>query len=96
MKTGSYDELAQLDFKLLPDNMHNPPALQSRERGPAQFPPPGSSGGPIVDAATGAVVGVTRGTKMSQLQGKRGDGVPAERVFFMFALPGFGTGSKPK
>lgn len=27
---------------------------------------------------------------MSQLQGKRGDGIPAERLFFMFALPGFG------
>lgn len=82
---GTYDDLAQLDFKLLPDSVHNPPALQSK----ASFPPPGSSGGPIVDAASGSVVGVTRGTKMSQLGGSRGDGIPAEKVFFFFSLPGF-------
>lgn len=89
-KTGTYDDLAQLDFKLLIDSMHNPPALQQKGRaGIAAFPPPGSSGGPIVDASSGAVVGVTRGTKMSQLEGSRGDGIPAEKVFFFFALPGF-------
>jgi hypothetical protein len=84
-KTGTYDDLAQLDFKLLADSTHNPPALQQKP----SFPPPGSSGGPIVDASTGAVVGVTRGTKMSQLEGNRGDGIPAEKVFFFFSLPGF-------
>jgi hypothetical protein len=87
--SGTYDDLTQLDFKLLPDNVHNPPALLSKPQ--ASFPPPGSSGGPIVDAQTGAVVGITRGTKMSVLEGKRGDGIPAERVFFMFALPGFSS-----
>lgn len=86
-RAGTYDELSQMDFKLLHDSVHNPPALADRL---ANFPPPGSSGGPIVDAASGSVVGVTRGSRMSQLQGKRGDGVPAERVFFFFALPGLG------
>ncbi|UZJ57520.1 hypothetical protein CBS101457_006840 [Exobasidium rhododendri] len=84
-RTGTYDDLAQLDFKLLADNNHNPPALQQRPT----FPPPGSSGGPIVDASTGAIVGITRGTKMSQLEGNRGDGIPAEKIFFFFSLPGF-------
>jgi hypothetical protein len=84
-KTGTYDDLAQLDFKLLPTSNHNPPALQQKP----SFPPPGSSGGPIVDVQSGAVVGITRGTKMSQLEGNRGDGIPAEKVFFFFALPGF-------
>lgn len=87
-KVGTYDDLAQLDFKLLRDNMHNPPALQQKAQ--TSFPPPGSSGGPIVDVSTGAVVGITRGTKMGILEGRRGDGIPAERIFFMFALPGFG------
>lgn len=88
-RTGTYDDLAQLDFKLLTDNVHNPPALQEKAQ-TLSFPPPGSSGGPIVDVQTGAVVGITRGVKMGVLEGRRGDGIPAERLFFMFALPGFG------
>lgn len=92
-RTGTYDDLAQLDFKLMADNVHNPPALQQKAQ-TLSFPPPGSSGGPIVDAQTGAVVGITRGVKMGVLEGRRGDGIPAERLFFMFALPGFGSKKK--
>jgi hypothetical protein len=87
---GTYDELAQLDFKLLADNPNNPPALQQKAQGgAAAFPPAGSSGGPIVDVLSGSVVAVALGTKTSQLGGTRGYGIPAERVFFFFALPGF-------
>ncbi|KDN42978.1 hypothetical protein K437DRAFT_155241, partial [Tilletiaria anomala UBC 951] len=60
-----------------------------RKRLPS-FPPRGSSGGPVVDVKTGSIVGVVRGTKMSVLEGKRGDAIPAEKVFEFFALPGFG------
>ncbi|PWN44536.1 hypothetical protein IE81DRAFT_321153 [Ceraceosorus guamensis] len=101
-RTGTYDTLAQLDFKLVLSHS-NPPALHSSPptsdsaeerrratRGVPNFPPPGSSGGPIVCAESGAVVGVTRGTKMGILEGRRGDGVPAEKVFEFFALPGLG------
>lgn len=49
--------------------------------GVPNFPPPGSSGGPIVDMSTGAVVGVTRGSKMTTLGGRRGEGVPSEKIF---------------
>ncbi|KAI0639217.1 hypothetical protein C8Q77DRAFT_1080160 [Trametes polyzona] len=52
-------------------------------------PTPGSSGGPIIDEESGAVVGVVLGTQLvSQLQGVRGWGVPAEMIFEMFSLPG--------
>ncbi|OJT12602.1 hypothetical protein TRAPUB_10843 [Trametes pubescens] len=52
-------------------------------------PTPGSSGGPIVDEESGAVVGVVLGTQLvNQLQGVRGWGVPAEMIFEMFSLPG--------
>ncbi|ETW87484.1 hypothetical protein HETIRDRAFT_99831 [Heterobasidion irregulare TC 32-1] len=54
-------------------------------------PPPtaGSSGGPIVDEETGAVVGVMLGTRMdNRVEGVRGWGVPAEAIFEMFSLPG--------
>ncbi|KAA1468611.1 hypothetical protein DENSPDRAFT_833980 [Dentipellis sp. KUC8613] len=54
-------------------------------------PPPtaGSSGGPIVDEETGAVVGVMLGTRMdNRVEGMRGWGVPAEVIFEMFSLPG--------
>ncbi len=45
-------------------------------------PTPGSSGGPIVDEESGAVVGVVLGTQLvNQLQGVRGWGVPAEMIF---------------
>lgn len=126
---GTYDELAQLDYKLLVSSPANPPALQgdyalrlsstvseatrpvvafgsttststskarteviqSQTRKPLpNFPPPGSSGGPVVDVETGSVVGIVRGHKMSALEGRRGDAVPAEKVFEFFALPGLG------
>ncbi|KAI0067892.1 hypothetical protein BV25DRAFT_1784910, partial [Artomyces pyxidatus] len=54
-------------------------------------PPPlaGSSGGPIVDEKTGAVVGVMLGTRMdNRVEGVRGWGVPAEAIYEMFSLPG--------
>ncbi|KAI0651666.1 hypothetical protein C8Q79DRAFT_997012 [Trametes meyenii] len=52
-------------------------------------PTPGSSGGPIIDEESGAVVGVVLGTQLiNQLQGVRGWGVPAEMIFEMFSLPG--------
>ncbi|KDQ63858.1 hypothetical protein JAAARDRAFT_393688 [Jaapia argillacea MUCL 33604] len=54
-------------------------------------PPPtaGSSGGPIVDEESGAVVGVMLGTRMdNQIEGVRGWGVPSEAIFEMFKLPG--------
>ncbi|KAE8221625.1 hypothetical protein CF319_g5039 [Tilletia indica] len=57
---------------------------------PSAFPPPGSSGGPIVSSRDGSVVGVVRGSRSSVLEGHRGDGVPAEKIFEMFALPGLG------
>lgn len=47
-------------------------------------PPPtfGSSGGPIVDEETGAVVGVILGTGMdNRVEGLRGYGAPAEMIF---------------
>ncbi|SAM77515.1 uncharacterized protein UBRO_01809 [Ustilago bromivora] len=124
---GTYDELAQLDYKLLVSSPANPPALQgdyalrlsstvseasrpaslangsggsgagkesvvgSQTRKPLpNFPPPGSSGGPVVDVESGSVVGIVRGHKMSSLEGRRGDAVPAEKVFEFFALPGLG------
>jgi hypothetical protein len=46
------------------------------------LPTTGSSGGPIVDESTGAVVGVMLGTRMdSSIEGVRGWGVPAETIF---------------
>ncbi|THH16755.1 hypothetical protein EW146_g3929 [Bondarzewia mesenterica] len=54
-------------------------------------PPPtaGSSGGPIIDEETGAVVGIMLGTRMdNRVEGTRGWGVPAETIFEMFSLPG--------
>jgi hypothetical protein len=46
------------------------------------LPTTGSSGGPIVDESTGAVVGVMLGTRMdSSIEGVRGWGVPAEAIF---------------
>jgi len=45
-------------------------------------PSPGSSGGPVVDIETGAVVGLTRGSHLSHGDGKRtGFGTPSERIF---------------
>jgi len=52
-------------------------------------PTPGSSGGPIVDEESGAVIGVMLGTQMQNaLEGVRGWGVPSETIFEMFSLPG--------
>ncbi|KZT21694.1 hypothetical protein NEOLEDRAFT_1158121 [Neolentinus lepideus HHB14362 ss-1] len=52
-------------------------------------PTPGSSGGPIVDEESGAVIGVILGTRQDLgIQGLRGWGVPAEVIFEMFSLPG--------
>jgi hypothetical protein len=46
------------------------------------LPTTGSSGGPIVDESTGAVVGVMLGTQMdNSVGGVRGWGVPAETIF---------------
>lgn len=47
-------------------------------------PPPtaGSSGGPIIDEGSGAVVGVMLGTRMdNRVEGLRGWGVPSESIF---------------
>ncbi|KAI0803036.1 hypothetical protein BC629DRAFT_1580963 [Irpex lacteus] len=53
------------------------------------LPSPGSSGGPIVDEESGAVVGVMLGTRMdNRVEGLRGWGVPSETIFEMFGLPG--------
>ena len=69
------------------------------------LPTPGSSGGPIVNAHTGAVVGMTSGRRMdNRVEGERGWGCSAESIFEvrsvylynsisdhfqMFSLPGF-------
>ena len=47
------------------------------------LPTSGSSGGPIVDENTGAVVGMVLGSQMdgSRMDGMRGWGVPAEAIF---------------
>ncbi|EMD41685.1 hypothetical protein CERSUDRAFT_90257 [Gelatoporia subvermispora B] len=53
------------------------------------LPTPGSSGGPIVDEDTGAVIGVILGTQMrNRLEGVCGWGVPSETIYEMFSLPG--------
>ncbi|KAE9410832.1 hypothetical protein BT96DRAFT_912272 [Gymnopus androsaceus JB14] len=53
------------------------------------LPTAGSSGGPIIDEETGAVIGVMLGTRMySRVEGTRGWGVPSETIFEMFSLPG--------
>lgn len=46
------------------------------------LPTPGSSGGPIIDEETGAVVGMIVGTRMdNRIDGVRGWGRPAESIF---------------
>ena len=46
------------------------------------LPTAGSSGGPVVDEETGAVVGVVLGSRMdNRVEGTRGWGVPAEAIF---------------
>ncbi|GAA5867136.1 hypothetical protein JCM3774_004406 [Rhodotorula dairenensis] len=55
-------------------------------------PTSGSSGGPVIDRATGSVIGVTRGSthKYGERQ-QYGFATPSERIFEMFRLPGFKT-----
>ncbi|GAA5986266.1 hypothetical protein JCM10908_006482 [Rhodotorula pacifica] len=55
-------------------------------------PASGSSGGPVIDRATGSVIGVTRGSthKYGERQ-EYGFATPSERIFEMFRLPGFKT-----
>ena len=52
------------------------------------LPTSGSSGGPIVDEDTGAVVGMVLGSQMdgSRVDGLRGWGVPAEVIFEVGSL----------
>ncbi|EKM60901.1 uncharacterized protein PHACADRAFT_247123 [Phanerochaete carnosa HHB-10118-sp] len=46
------------------------------------LPSPGSSGGPIVDEESGAVVGIVLGSRMdNRVEGMRGWGVPAEMIY---------------
>ena len=46
------------------------------------LPTAGSSGGPIVDEETGAVVGIMLGTRMdNRVEGVRGWGAPSETIF---------------
>lgn len=81
-KTGTYDELAQLDFVLNSESPDTPASIKDAVKAsPSAFPLPGSSGGPVVDVNTGSVVGVVRGQRSSKLGDSRGDAVPAEKVF---------------
>lgn len=81
-ETGTYDELAQLDFTLKWDSPATPLLLRSAAaQSSGMFPLPGSSGGPVVDVETGSVVGVIRGQRSSKLGDSRGDAVPSEKVF---------------
>lgn len=53
------------------------------------FPTAGSSGGPIVDEESGAVVGMMLGSRLdSHVRGVRGWGIPVETIYEMFTLPG--------
>jgi hypothetical protein len=46
------------------------------------LPTSGSSGGPLVDAETGAVVGMISGRRMdSRVEGERGWGSAAEQIY---------------
>ncbi|KAG8989992.1 hypothetical protein FRB93_003368 [Tulasnella sp. JGI-2019a] len=52
-------------------------------------PTPGTSGAPIIDANTGAVVGIVTGSRMhNRVEGLQGWATPAEAIFNMFSLPG--------
>ncbi|KIK71258.1 hypothetical protein GYMLUDRAFT_148604 [Collybiopsis luxurians FD-317 M1] len=53
------------------------------------LPTAGSSGGPLIDEETGAVIGVMLGTRMdNRVEGMKGWGAPSESIFEMFSLPG--------
>ncbi|WFD26545.1 hypothetical protein MNAN1_001528 [Malassezia nana] len=81
-ETGTYDELAQLDFTLNFETPENSTSIKDAAKvSSASFPMPGSSGGPVVDINTGSVVGIVRGQRSSELGDSRGDAVPAEKVF---------------
>lgn len=81
-ETGTYDELAQLDFTLNSDSPETPNSLKDAAKvSSSAFPMPGSSGGPVVDVESGSVVGIVRGQRSSELGDSRGDAVPAEKVF---------------
>jgi hypothetical protein len=46
------------------------------------FPTAGSSGGPIVDEETGAVIGMMLGSRLDDVvQGTRGWGIPSETIY---------------
>ncbi|ORY88949.1 hypothetical protein BCR35DRAFT_300706 [Leucosporidium creatinivorum] len=61
----------------------------------SSVPRQGSSGGPIVDRSTGAVIGIVRGSLQSHGdKAAQGFATPAERVFELFQLPGFQPKSK--
>lgn len=54
-----------------------------------QIPTPGSSGGPIIETETGAVVGIIRGSRFNnRIEGLRGWATSAESIHEMFMLPG--------
>lgn len=81
-ETGTYDELAQLDFILKRESPATPYSLKTiAAQSSGMFPLPGSSGGPVVDVDTGSVVGIVRGQRTSKLGDSRGDAVPSEKVF---------------
>ena len=51
------------------------------------IPTAGSSGGPIVDEESGAVVGLIRGSKLdNRHEGLRGWAIPAEAIYEVFIL----------
>lgn len=80
--TGTYDELAQMDFALDWGAPETPASVRaSASTSAAMFPMPGSSGGPVVDVESGSVVGIVRGQRSSKLGENLGDAVPAEKVF---------------
>lgn len=59
------------------------------------LPTAGSSGGPMINADTGCVVGVISGRRMdNRVEGERGWGSSGEGVFEMFSLPGFQPSQK--
>jgi S1-C subfamily serine protease len=53
-------------------------------------PTPGSSGGPIVDEESGAIVGVVLGSRTDFGSEERGFGVPSEAIFEVCIFKGPG------
>ncbi|KAG8888590.1 hypothetical protein FRB98_007354 [Tulasnella sp. 332] len=59
------------------------------------IPTPGSSGAPLIDSDTGAIIGVVTGSRMyNRVEGLRGWAAPAETIFSMFSLPGMPAASE--